>query len=563
MPKMSRRSALTLALSSFAVSASACAGIPTDGEVNHYANPQVTASNGSGSPSPEGPPPGASPLEIIEGFLHAGAGVKDDYSVARMYLTEELAQSWRPDSRTLVYSSSFTSAETGENTYRVVVPTSAEIDARGLATSYTSVAETEIELSLKKVGQEWRISAVPDGTVLSRTEFGEVFNPFTLYFYDPTFTYAVPDIRWFAERSAVATSLIRVLLEGPAPYLEGAVATAIPRDTRLAINSVPVENGVADIQLAGGSALATASALEMERLRTQLTQALSRLATVTSVQMSINEQVVATQNLENYKEPTVNAPVSGAIVGVENNQLVSRSALGDTASQQVIIDGASAVAIARPAMNYTHAFYAYTNAGLNEVWLANASRSRSIYRGNGILQPSFDHLNWLWLGEQGGTVRVYPAGQENGELLAVETWLTKETVHSLAIARDGSRALVVTSSDSGGSVAWVSAIRRASDGKPLELLEPVRIGSDINPSGAEWHTDEEVFLWNTETSQTEIVSLSGQSTQYDPLQGIVRVVTGNGIEQAVAMTRDSGLYIVAGKSWTRVETSLSEVNYSG
>lgn len=563
MPKMSRRAALTMTLSSLAASVSACATIPTDGEVNHYADPQATGSTAGASTGPQGPQPGASPSEIIEGFLHAGTGVKDDYSVARQYLTEELAQSWRPDGRTLVYNSSFTTRTTGENAYVVVVPTSTEIDNRGLATSYTTVTDTEIEFSLEKVEQEWRISAVPDGTVLSRTEFGEVFNPFTLYFYDPTFTYAVPDIRWFAERSTIATSLIRVLLEGPAPYLEGAVVTAVPQETHLAINSVPVENGVADIQLAGGNALVSASALETERLRTQLTQALSNLATVASVQMSINNQVVAAQNLENYKEPTINAVVSGAVVGIENNRLVSRSALADTASQRTIVDGAAYGTITQPAMNYTRNFYAYTNAGLNEIWLANSNRSSSIYRGNGILQPSFDHLNWLWVGEHGGTVRAYPAGQENGELLTVKTWLTEETVHSLAIARDGSRALLVTSVGGSDYAAWVSAIRRASDGTPQELMAPVRIGSDINPRGAEWHTDEEVFLWNTETTQTEIVSLSGQSTQYDPLQGIVRIVTGNGLEQAVAMTGENGLYIVAGRSWTRIETSLSEVNYSG
>ncbi|MFW0180611.1 LpqB family beta-propeller domain-containing protein [Rothia sp. P5766] len=563
MAKISRRTALSMTLSSLVASVSACATIPTDGEVNHYADPQATGSTAGTSAGPQGPQPGASPSEIIEGFLHAGTGVKDDYSVARQYLTKDLAQSWRPDGRTLVYNSSFTTRATGENSYVVAVPTSTEIDNRGLATSYTTFTDTEIEFSLEKVQQEWRISAVPDGTVLSRTEFGEVFNPFTLYFYDPTFTYAVPDIRWFAERSTIATSLIRVLLEGPAPYLEGAVVTAVPQETRLAINSVPVENGVADIQLAGGNALVTASALETERLRTQLTQALSNLATVASVQMSINNQVVAAQNLENYKEPTINAVVSGAVVGIENNRLVSRSALVDTASQQTIVEGVAYGAITQPAMNYTRNFYAYTNAGRNEIWLANSNRSGSIHRGNGILQPSFDHLNWLWLGEQGGRVRAYPAGQENGELLTVKTWLTEETVHSLAIARDGSRALVVTSVGGNDYAAWVSAIRRASDGTPQELMAPVRIGSDINPRGAEWHTDEEVFLWNTETTQTEIVSLSGHSTQYDPLQGIVRIVTGNGLDQAVAMTDENGLYIVAGRSWTRIETSLSEVNYSG
>ena len=85
----------------------------------------------------------------------------------------------------------------------------------------------------------------------------------------------------------------------------------------------------------------------------------------------------------------------------------------------------------------------------------------------------------------------------------------------------------------------------------------------MSPRSAEWVSDVEVFLWNSDTTQTELVSLTGENAQYDSLQGITRIVTGNGIDQAVAMTRDGGLYIVAGLSWTRIESSLSQINYSG
>lgn len=183
-PNLSRRSALGLALSSLAT-LTACAAIPTDGEVNHYADPQATGNSTGTGNAPEGPAPGARPTEIIEGFLHAGVGVQDDYSVARLFLTEELAQSWKPDERTLVYNSSFSTASVSDSTYLVTVPTSTLVDNRGLATSYTSVADTEVEFTLRQVDGEWRISSVPDGTVLSRAEFTDVLTPSSFIFMTP------------------------------------------------------------------------------------------------------------------------------------------------------------------------------------------------------------------------------------------------------------------------------------------------------------------------------------------------------------------------------------------
>lgn len=563
MPSLSRRAALGLAASSTLAALAGCAAIPTDGEVNHYADPRSTGRADSSRNAPEGPRAGASPTEIIDGFLHAGVGTADDYTVARSYLTQDLAQSWRPDGRTLVYESSYSTESLGQNTFVVTVPTSTLIDGRGLATSFTAVTETPVEFSLQQEEGEWRISAAPDGTVLSRSEFSDIFNPFTLYFYDPTFSYAVPDIRWFAERSTVATSLVRVLLEGPAPYLEGAVVTAVPTDTQLSRNSVPIENGTADVELTGGTALTGASALETERLRTQIFQTLSGLAIVTDLQLRINDQVVPQQSLENYTEPAVNPEVAPNIVGIENNRLVSRSSLADTVSQQTVVETSPMVGIAQPAMNYTRNYFAYANDALNEVWVASGAEVQSVYRGSQLLPPSFGHQNWLWLAEADGSMSVFPAGQQDGQLQTVNTWLAGESLHSLDISRDGCRALVVTSLAGGNYAAWVTAVQRSNDGRPLELLEPVRLASGINPRGATWVSDIEVFLWNDETTQTELVSLTGQSAQYDSLPGIRRIVTGNGIDQAVAMTQDGSLYIVAGQSWTPIENSLDEVNYSG
>lgn len=561
MRPLNRRDLLSASLVSAAAALTGCAAIPTDGEVNHYADPRNTASPTEAIDTPAGPVPGATPTEIIDGFLHAGVGANDDYSVARLFLTESLAQSWRPDGQTLIYNSSVTTEETGQDTFTVTVPTSTLVDGRGLATSYTEATENELEFSLRQVEGEWRIATAPDGTVLSRTEFGEVFSPFTLYFYDPTFTQAVPDVRWFVERPTVATSLVRVLLEGPAPYLEGGVITAIPPNTSLTRNSVTVENGRADVQLSGGPSLQSASALDLERLRTQLTQTLSNLSSITSTQLSINNQVIDTQDLENYREPTINAEVPPFVLGVENNRLVMRDNLSASENQSFVF-AQSGVAPAQPAMNYSRTSFSFTATDRSELWLATLSEAHVVHRGVGILQPSYDHQNWLWIAQEDGSVRALAAGQRGAEPGALETWLHGQTLLSLAVARDGARVALVTSTD-GATSAWISAIRRAEDGAPLELLDPVQVGTGISPDGVEWVSDEDVILWNTTTAETEMVSLTGQSTRYDNLPDIEHIVTGSGVDQVVATSKTGTLFIVAGNGWTRIESSLSALNYSG
>lgn len=299
----------------------------------------------------------------------------------------------------------------------------------------------------------------------------------------------------------------------------------------------------------------------MERLRTQLTQTLSNLASITSTQLSINNQVINTQDLENYREPAINAEVPPFVLGVENNRLVMRDNLSASENQSLVFaqDG---VAPAQPAMNYSRTSFSFTAADRSELWLATLSEAQVVHRGVGILQPSYDHQNWLWIAHEDGSVRALAASQSGAEPKTLETWLHGQTLLSLAVARDGARVALVTSTD-GAASAWISAIRRAEDGVPLGLLDPVQVGADISPDGVEWVSDEDVILWNTTTAETEIVSLTGQSTRYDNLPDIEHIVTGNGVDQVVATNKTGALFIVAGNGWTRIESSLSALNYSG
>ena len=64
----------------------------------------------------------------------------------------------------------------------------------------------------QKVGGQWRISNAPDGTMIDATSFGNVFSAHTLYFFDPSGDYLVPDQRWFPSGASTPTRVVKALL---------------------------------------------------------------------------------------------------------------------------------------------------------------------------------------------------------------------------------------------------------------------------------------------------------------------------------------------------------------
>ena len=54
-----------------------CGKIPTSGPVYHYNEPTESATKSSPAYSPSGPSEGASPSDILKGFINAGTGVEN------------------------------------------------------------------------------------------------------------------------------------------------------------------------------------------------------------------------------------------------------------------------------------------------------------------------------------------------------------------------------------------------------------------------------------------------------------------------------------------------------
>ena len=89
-----------------------CATVPTSGPVDRH-TPQATGVNSGVRIDPLPPADGASPLLVVEGFLHAMSVYQPDYAVARQYLTPSASAAWHPESGVQVYADGVPPAEYG------------------------------------------------------------------------------------------------------------------------------------------------------------------------------------------------------------------------------------------------------------------------------------------------------------------------------------------------------------------------------------------------------------------------------------------------------------------
>lgn len=547
----------------FLLTATSCGSIPTDGSVNHYADPAQSASASAADIQAQGPSQNASPEQIVRGFIEAGIGANDDYTVAREFLTPEFAQTWQPDDKTLVYGDQVNLKQGGKSEDFVVkVPVTTEIDKRGIATSFDAAENQDVNITVKQVDGQWRIASAPNAIVISRANFEKVFTPFTLYFYDSTFTYAVPDMRWFADRSTVATSLVRVLLQGPAPYLEGAVSSAVPEGTQLNRNSVPVNGGTATVDVNTAEPAANLSQLDIERFQTQLTQTLSQLNGVQAIQLSVQDQVLKQNSLDDYQAPVINPDVGPQVVGFSGKDMRMSENFRDDSNLTTIYTSDDSMQL--PAMGYKRQNFAYLNAARNSLNWINSNTRKTVMMGEMLTQPSFDQFQWLWSSTSDGEVKAISiANRENQTPRTISAdWLKDYTVSSLKISRDGTRAVIVTQSG-GESAVWMSGIKRGSDNTPEALMKPIRLSSTGKVSDAQWYSDSSVLLADYSQGSTEIVNLSGEVNQIETLDGLASISAAPGSETALAHTQDASVYRLLDGRWSRIDISLEDANFSG
>ena len=520
-----------------AVSLSACSGIPTSGGVvpgpviDEQIDPDVVI-------VPSGPRAGSTPEELLIDFMQAVRGSQNDYAVAKQFLTGGLAASWNPDASTAIRASPASlSTGTSQDVLTYAFASRAFVNADGRYVEQRDLANQTVSFSFEEEGGEWRISEAPDGIVLSQTSFALAFREQALYFFDPTYRFLVPDVRWFPSRQTIPARIVRALLTGPTSWLQGGVVRSdFPTATALGLAGVELSAGTATVDLTDEALSATP--VQRERMRQQL------LATLNTVSSGVS-QVVMTVNGLAIAVPETTSPAiqdrqaeSSPLVGSETGFGFATGgtiATLDGLSPVIVDAGATAATLAES--RQVAAFLAETGA----VAVAQIGQLSPIVVDErpGLIAPSIDGLNFVW-SMQAGDAGGLTAFELEGEPHSIASTLPGgATVVSMDISRDGTRILLALSTDLGPRLVVAGIIRQ--DNIPVALGELVELPVGIDEAvDAAWVDDRSVALLSRSSSELTVTqfALGGPSSPLGELPDARAIVGGNGGTE--------GLWILAG-----------------
>lgn len=540
----------------FTLLVSGCAQIPTSGPVGKSTD--ESAGNVSAPVFlPASPQPGAAPETVIEDFYGAGTGYEDDYSVARLFLTQATSVSWKPDQRTLVYRGATVTRTDVENMYNFELDVAYSVDSVGIATQMPEGTRENIPVTLTQVEGEWRISGIPDGTAIPEETFKVIYKSYPIYFYDPTFTFAIPDVRWFIRNKPVK-SMTSALLAGPAPYLKGAAVSAFPAGIRLARESVPVVSGAAQVDLSARE-LTEASTEDRLRMQTQLALTFRDQPDVISVELRADQDLVRVEDDGSVLPPIINKEVPARQIAVSSNELVRFE--NNQVSPLPDMQPVAALGPRFPAESPVSSAVAFLNESKTTLYtMVPGQPARNLTTRSILTRPSFSPGDWVWTAgpNAAGAAEVVafrPTGAAEGADIPSATiaapWLADRVVRELRISRDGVRALVI-SEQNGKSRTQVAGIIRSADGTPRELTTPVTLLTTANVDQGAWVSDTSVVVMKAAAGTNvtpEILSLlSGDTQPLAPWPGLLSLSAGNG-EDAIFAQSEDGIFQRFGNGW--------------
>jgi len=547
---MPRRLAWAGLLCSVAIALSGCVGIPSSGQVNPGISIRAGGVDDGAVLIPEGPAPGAKPAQILQGFIAAFAGSQNNYAVAREFLGGDFKTGWDPRSSVLVRTGGTRTESTGTNQMSYTINTVADVDSAG---SYTRSPQPESQVLTYQFAKEkgqWRITEAPQGIVLPESTFGSVFSEQTLYFLDPTGQRLVPDRRWFPT-GAQPVRIVSALLTGPPASLRGAVYSAFPDGTKLSSPLVPVQDGIAKIDLTAEALSSKAN--ERQLMKLQLLSSLSNVPNITGVAISVGDSPLslpspsgATPQTEPQVDPRPLVLQKESFGYAENGKITSIPSL----SQKIVALGPTAVTLASSgteAAVLSKAGVSLVTTGANAVTLDD--------RG-GLIAPSLDEDGYVW---------TVPAASPN----AIEIFNSAGKMHtlnpalpvgsqivSLAVSRDGARVAMYLSTDAGPRLV-VSGIVRSTDQDqlPVSLVaEPVLdVTADSGAAvGASWADGLSVATLSVANGQPSVVlyQLGGPRVSLGHPDGAREIVGGNGGSSGLRVLGPDGtIQALRGSGW--------------
>lgn len=462
----SRRSAAAITILATILLLSGCEGIPHAGPVQEgltdleQAEQQVQY-------SPDMPVPGANEEEIVRGFVQAASSASEDYAIARQFLTRNYSAQWDPSATVLV--------DDGSRKYRVgkdgisILSLSgiAVVDDRGILAQIAPGEDTEVTFEVLQEEGEWRISAAPNGVILDRTTFFDVWSQHQIFFGSVVNGQLVADSRWFLNRATMSTNIVNELLAGSTEILQDTAVNAFPAGTSLTTEAVIVEAGTARIELSKEFETADAAALELAT--EQLGTSLNSVPGVTHFTVTVEQaEVISEAVMAPQTAASVEASEASFDPGViKDGQFGYLNPTGFNAKPEFYTELSELNPRSITMSADQKAVAVLASDGV--TWVTS-DEIVPIDLRTGLLAPTVDRFGYVWTAQKASPqfVSVTMPGEVPLELTI--PWLQGQTVADLRVSPDGHK-LAALMKDDGGSRVVVGSIGRETTGEPRQVAD--------------------------------------------------------------------------------------------
>jgi hypothetical protein len=426
----------------------ACAGIPTAGPVQQG---PVTAPPGEDQPIrviANPPQDGMTPAEVVHGFQEATASPEREYEIAKLYLTPDARRSWDPSSGVMIYDSTGLTPTPSTSAVDVVGRMAGTIGSTGEYTVAAPGTKLTASYGVAKVDGQWRISSPPDGLVLGASDIERAYRSYNLYFFTRDFSTLVPDpVTVPLTGTGLPTLLVRTLVTGATPWIAPALRTALPEGTKLSVDSVPVIDGVAQIDLT--PEVLKADDTTRQKLSAQMVWTLRQLPDITAVQITVNGQPLPVPGVGSV-QPITSWPLA-------DPDALSTLALGHAVDKRGFLtigkgNEVSATKVKPDLLLPGVSLDSTRVAGLSpdrrvvyESRLVEGATGVRRYTGRALSRPTWDRSGAFWVVDRGvGLVMVKDGKTSAIPVAEMPTGITDGDLISAAMSRDGTRmALLV------------------------------------------------------------------------------------------------------------------------
>lgn len=508
-----------------ALALAGCSGIPRSSDVNEGGE---IAGQGAADIEflPAGPQQDADPTAILLGFIEAASSPQNDFAIARQFLTVGASETWNPSVVTLVDSGVRPSRELSDSTISMDIQASAVLDAEGRFTQQQTPLRAGMTYTFQQRGGQWRISALPPGIVIDRNTFLQVFRQTSLYFLSPDNRRLVPDVRWFPSRASTTTRIVKALLAGPSVWLSstGAASTAFPAGTRLVADAVPVQNGVAVVDLDAEGL--RASAAETSLMKIQLLASLTQVPNVTDVDLQILGSSQRSQGTS-VTLAQMMPIVDGRPVVIMDGKLGKLS--GTTVEPLPLLStrGVDLTGITAGTVSSDLATVALLSP--DGVWVARAGSAPTVVDLRpGLIAPAIDDFGNVWTVPRDNPTEVLARAADGIQSVVAVPWSDASSIVALRLSLDGQRAVALYVRDDRARVV-VSSVARDERGNPTALGPPIDlVAPDGYPVDAVWLDAITVAVAGSgDAGSGNIIRqvVGGESLNYPPV-GLVASLSG-------------------------------------